>query len=370
MPQEATQQGAGTPNEPEKQPAFPPPGEVGVDNPEDTIDNASESRLSPREQMLANMDEKLDAQRHDEIRQANLEAQGLESLEPLHPEDPAPAPAENPLDEFVVYEGDELMFRTKVDGKEQLIPLDRARQQLQKHEAAEVRLQQAAEEKKRLDEREVQIRQTEATLAARATESPSPLPEPSVPDVSDQSFENEAREIVSSLFTGTEDQAAEKLTEVLGKMRQAPAPQAPAIDPEQIATIAVTKAKEELRAENLEAAQATGYKQFLDEYADIAGDAALFRFADGKTETIEAEHPDWNPTQVMLEAGKQTREWVQSLKAPAPEPTPQVDRTTRKRELRPMPPTNTARHEREPEEPPETPRSVMDEIRASRGQPS
>ena len=42
------------------------------------------------------------------------------------------------------------MFRTLVDGKEQFIPLDRARAQLQKHLAADIRLQQASERQQQL----------------------------------------------------------------------------------------------------------------------------------------------------------------------------------------------------------------------------
>src|ERR1700683_3634470 len=115
---------------------------------------------------------------------------------------------EDPLGDYVVRVDGKPMFKTLVDGKEQLIPLDRARTQLQKHLAADIRLQQAAEQKRQLDAREQSIRNVEATLKTRSAQ-------PVAPVVDDTSLDKEAVELVRSLVSEPEGKAAARLAKTL-----------------------------------------------------------------------------------------------------------------------------------------------------------
>lgn len=393
MPDKATHQGAQQPAEPKTGRAFPEPAlPEGVDIPGENSDDTPRA-VSPRDAMLADMDSRLDDQRREEIRQEQQELAeamgqtdedpsdlepGLTSKEVIDEEpnedDELPEGLRNdPLADYIVMDGDKPMFKTKVDGQERLVPLENARAQLQKHVAAEIRLQNAAEKDKELNAREAEIQKNEAALQAKlASAEASP---PSVPsDVSDQDLKDEAHQVVSSLFTGTEDEAVEKLTHLLIKTRTVSGPK---VDPTEVANQAVQAARKQLDAENAEEAEkarkldeAAGFEAFSKEYSDILADANLFRYADGLTDSIAEENPNWTPSQVMAEAGKKTREWVESLKGSTSEQDPQPnDRQVRKQNLRPMPRARSAQVQSSSKnDQPDTPQSVMAQVRQSRGQ--
>jgi len=379
MPLEATQKGA-----PEKVKAFPSP-EI-LDNQRENSDDRP-APVNPRDEVMSSMDDRIDELRMQEMAEAGflpsddtnadeLEP-GLQTQERMHQEE-APEKEElpeelksDPLADYIVMDGENAMFRTKVDGEDKLIPLDTARTQLQKHVAADVRLQQAAKERKELEAREEAIRQNEAALQAKLnSQESSPPSERS--DVSDQDLQREAQAVVKTLFTGSEDEAVESLTALLGKTSQA----SPQVNPNELVEKAVAAARaeraQEREREALEAKQKdlnTGFEKFSEEYPEIVGDINLFRYADGMTDTIAEEHPEWAPSQVMHEAGVRTREWINALKGAeeAPAPTPN-DRLERKQNLKPMPHTRSAVQERAQEEPPETPQSILESMRSARGQ--
>lgn len=380
MDKEATQQGA----EPQKTKAFPDPKipegvDTGVKNDDDTP-----VKLTPRDAMLAEMDARIDEQRTSEIQnyQTELaEASGLEApKEPVDEPEAGLASQEpageesDPLADYIVMVDNKPMLKNKIDGEEKLVPLQDAQAQLQKQIAGDIRLQQAARRNKELDEREEQIRQNEAALAQKLKEAQaSPPSDPPDLDVSDQDLDNEVRQVVEGLFSGTEDQAVEHLTNLVRKTRQA---ETPRIDPKEVAEQAVAAARQELEAENarkaaaeLERAQVKAFKDFEIEFKDVLADEKLFRYADSLTEDLGLEHPDWTPHQIMTEAGKQTREWVESLKTPTSEQEPQPsDREVQKQNLTPMPQAHTGSPPKEEPEPEQTPGSYLDDLRKSRGQ--
>ena len=385
MPDDTQNTGSAEHAEPAKGPAFPPPPVEGVDSGEKNRDNTA-VMVNPRDAFLADMDSKIDAQREAEIAQNQIELaeasgftppeeleEGLQNREQMHPEqiEEEGLPAElanDPLADYIVMDGDTPMFRTKVDGEEKFIPLDVAKTQLQKSVAAEVRLQQAAAERKQLDEREAQIRINEATLQERMNLTvTSPPPDQ---DVSDQGQEDEVRGVVESLFTGTEDQAVEKLTHLLQSRN-------PAVNTGEIANQAVAAARKQLDAENAVKVEEirrqdinSGYKMFGADYPEIVKDPNLFAYADAMTDGISADNPTWGPSEVMAEAGRKTTEWVESLRGPSrPLADPAGDRRSNKRNLKPMPrPGSGAAQVGESSEPVETPQSMMAEIRKQRGQ--
>jgi hypothetical protein len=270
----------------------------------------------------------------------------------------------DPLGEYVVRVEGKPMFKTLVDGKEVLVPLDRARTQLQKHLAADIRLQQAAERQKQLDAREQSIRNVEATLKTRSAH-----PSASAPVVDDTALDTEAVELVRSLVTEPEGKAAARLAKTLKSIRAS----APQIDIDAITRRATDVAVQTIVARDNERAMSTGLEEFTTSYPDIASDSELFAVADRKTNAIAEEHKDWSPKQVMLEAGKQTREWLKSIGAPVKQVAsgePPSNRQARKQNLVPMPQARSVQPARPAESTEDSsPQAVMSEIRKSRGQP-
>lgn len=287
------------------------------------------------------------------------------------------------LNDYIVVQNGKPMMKLKVDGKEQLVPLDTARVQLQKHTAADQRLARAADAQRQqeareiaLRERDTQLREREAKVVAAESKrgSQPATAAPAAPAVDDHALDTEAREIVDSLLVQPADVAAKTLAKTLRSLRQAPATAQPAVDTDEVAKKAAAAAAHQIRYET---AMASGFHEFRKQYGDIASDETLMQLADNRTTGIAKEHPDWTPSQVMLEAGKLTREWMKShgmatpaAETPTPPPTPAVNRETAKRNLRPMPVARTATPAAAPTEPErDDPRSALAEIRKSRGQP-
>ena len=268
---------------------------------------------------------------------------------------------EDPLGDYVVRVDGKPMFRTTVDGQEKLIPLDAARAELQKHIAANIRLQSAAARQKELDAREAALRKREAT-PVKAHPSATPVDETAL-----------AREVVRSLVTETEEQAAAKLAKTFKTIRQAATPQ---IDLNQVREVAATTARQTVAVERTQAAFQDGFTQFQKDYPEIAKDSDLFALADKRSETIGNEHPDWTPEAVMKEAGRQTREWMKAMgftpsapKNGTPPASTDPIRQQRKDNLVPVPQPRSARPAVAEAEEDNSPTGTLAEIRKSRGQP-
>lgn len=272
----------------------------------------------------------------------------------------------DPLAEHVIVQNGKPMLKLKVDGKETMIDLDAARTTLQKHTAAEVRLQQAAEAKRSLDTREIQLQAREQALNEREQKLRSQPPPKA--DADDPVLLESAKELVTTIMSDPEDKAVQKVAKILGRVRT---PTAAPVNEEAIVEKAATVAEQRTAAKQRQQDTVTGYKQFEMDYPEIAKDPRLFTVADQMSDQLTQEHPEWTPSQVMAEAGKRTRDWVAEMTGRPATPTPQPtnDRQVRKQNLRPMPPARSVRVDPRPAEAPaETPQSVMAEIRKARGQ--
>lgn len=369
-------------------------------------------KLVERDALLADMDAKIEAQRAQEneaflrdsgadpqrlmlARQMEREAAGkpLEGEEaPAGDEEPAdledgtqyveptrtaPAPArreaqrvsnkgDDPLGEYVVRVNGKPMMKLIVDGQEKLIPLENARAQLQKHTAADIRLQDVARQRKELENRAAVIKAQEQELGARRA-APAAAP------VDDKALDVEATELVRSLVSEPEAQAAARLAKTLKTIRQAATPQ---IDPKAIAKLAADEAEARIVARDTGRAMTDGLAAFKANYPDVAGDPDLFALADRKTDAIAEEHPEWSPQQVMDEAGRQTHEW---MKAHGMAVRPGIrpanggtnNRQQRKEGLRPMPTPRAARPApAQAQSDVQSPSDAVAEMRKARGQPA
>lgn len=289
---------------------------------------------------------------------------GTESVEPVaakgRPAERVSTKGQDPLGDYVVRVEGKPMFRTVVDGQEKLIPLETARAQLQKNLAADKRLQQAWELKQQLDAREATIRQTEETLRSRSH------PAAQATSVDDRKL---AGDLVRSLVSEPEDKAAEKMAEAFGRIRQA---SAPGLDIGAVTKAAREEAQRTFAAEREKEALGNGFTQFTKDYPDIAGNSELFTLADKKSEVIAAEHPEWKPHQIMDEAGRQTRAWMQSMGVTSKVAAAKAvsGNQQRKQNLVPMPQARTAAPApRAASEDESSPQAQLAEIRKSRGQP-
>jgi hypothetical protein len=165
--------------------------------------------------------------------------------------------------------------------------------------------------------------------------------------------------------------AAKKVAKVLKSIRQAVPPP---IDRQTLVREAASVAVQTVAERDNAKALDSGLKEFRGQYADIAADPDLFAMADRRTTAIAEEHPDWSPTQVMLEAGKQTRDWMteRGMKAPVATASQPNLRQQRKDGLVPMPQARSAARPaaQTEEEQGQAPQSYMAELRKARGQPS
>lgn len=387
MPTPPVKGASDNPQAPNTHKAFPDPSDIptqeNLDNQNalsDTPDSNDDERpLSPRDEALANIYGQHEGQTDEEI--AESVAAGLQAApEPIGdyvegaPVEEQPLPdevAEDPLGEYAVMKDGVPMFKTVVDGQERLVPFAKAQEFAQKNEAAEVRLRQASDFNKSVSQREVNVLAAEQALDVKLKALDNPPPAPLGGD-DKGAIKTEARELVSTLMTGTEDEAADKMAAILTANR-ASATQTP-VDEAAITKNAAIAVRQEISADDLKKDTKAGYTKFAEDYPDIMADDNLFRYADSISDTIAAENPEFKPSEIMLEAGKRTQDWVKSLKGdetPLPNPTPTPNRQSLKDNLVPMPRVAaSAKPAVAPEDKEETPQDVFADIRKSRGQAS
>jgi hypothetical protein len=327
---------------------------------------------------------------------------GAASRKAMHQAQPEPARPDlpsnlqdDPMADFIEMVNGQPMVKAKVNGEDRFIPLPEAKRQVQIGVAAEIRMQSAAQKEKEIAAREQKLTASEAALQARSNvlasqpTTPAKLPK----GLSDKELEAQATEIFETAFSGTEEDAAKKLAKTLVRIRDSAAarvqPTQP-IDTRAIAEQAASIATGTLTAQERKKDVTKGYKAFKDNYPDIVSDPYLFRMADDLTDQIEKEHPDWNISQVMDEAGQRTRAWVKDLSGqgedtganPNPQPpgnqnSPVSDVTTQTRQERKaglvrMPSSAAAAQYAEPEQSAEgeqSPQDAFAELKRSRGQP-
>lgn len=359
-----------------------------LDNPDETGDNRQqEQKPNPRDALIERMQ-----QQHWDAEVEALRAGGIDSTIPIvAPAEEgetevevdaaapktvvAPAKTEpsaetiDPLKDLVVIQDGKPMLKTKVDGVERFLPLDKVQQSAQKLEAADSRLQQASETLRSVKVREDQVRLQEAALSVRTTQPSLPV----ITDADDKAnVEKDAQRLAKALITGTEGEITGVLTEVLTKNRQA---SQPAIKVDELVKQTAAQVKKTMVVENQQQALATGFQKFQTDFPDIAKDPGLYKYADGLSEKVGDEHPNWTPEQIFAETGRLTREWVAGLtgKPVVPVVIPATPDTTSRRAqtkqtLRPMPSSRIERVATNEPTVEDTPASIISELRKARGQ--
>ena len=252
-------------------------------------------------------------------------------------------------------EGSPEALDIKVDGIEQSIPIDEAKAIIQKNMAADKRLQEAALKQRQLSEWEQQLQEREQSV-----QQSQQLPDQGA--ITDE-LKDKAQEVVNRLYDGDTDDAVSALTEILASGRTTATP-----DPEQLSSKAAEKALQAMQQREFDAEVETSRQQFKQDFADIADDPYLYDMADKHTITIMQQHPNWKPTQVINEAGRLTREWVNTIRGNgAGQP---ASRSQRKEQLVGMPRSQGSQSYQPPPKDnyPKSPEEVIAEMRAARGQ--
>lgn len=202
-----------------------------------------------------------------------------------------------------------------VDGEQRQVSRDKVYEQgirtLQKEAAADKRLAEANQRIKEAQEYEARTRaNVEAQLrAAQKQSQDAPLSEQQDADIKQR-----ARRIVDKLLDGDEEEATNALADILGRQQATP------VDTNQLVNQVSAQVQ---RTAELKAA----VSDFRKEYPKIAGDKFLWDRADIESDKVQSEHPDWSPSEILLEAGRRVEDWVKSLAGPADQ-----DSTTQRRE--------------------------------------
>lgn len=287
-----------------------------------------------------------------------------DSMPAQQPEEPVPTPRETMMNHIIEKReqyGDELpddpepvsepqSLTVKIDGIEQQIPIDQAKATIQKNMAADKRLNDAVLKQQQLQQWEQRLQQQEQQL-----QHPVNSPDPSTHG---EDTKEKLQAAVDALYDGDTDDAVKALSEVIGRNTAT-------LTPDQISQQATEQVLKNLQQQKFNEEVAEGNRTFKTEFSDIANDPILHNMADQKTIELMTIHQDWSPTQIIKEAGRQTREWVKNLTGQS-SPT----RAERKQQLQDMPRStgSVAYQPPAPSEGPKTPQQVISAMRNARGQ--
>ena len=247
-------------------------------------------------------------------------------------------------------------LRVKVDGVQKDIPIDKVKAVLQKNMAADQRLEEAAFRQQNLAKWEQQLLSREQALKST---TPQGKPEGEPPE---DKIKEKIQTAVDKLYDGDTDDAVEALTGLFQERSQTPT-----LDPHRISEQATQNVMQTLRKNEREREVKTSKLQFENEYAELVSNPELYDIADKKTITLMQQHPDWTPTQVIMEAGRQTQQWVNTIKGDSGSHTTRLQRKTN---LQGLPKTqgSVAYQPPEPKQGPTKPVDVIREMRHARGQ--
>lgn len=240
------------------------------------------------------------------------------------------------------------VIKTKVNGKVEYKDLDAVVRDLQKYEAGDARLREAAEAKRQVDAERAELERQKKTTVQ--------LP----PGADDQDLD--LKNLTKTLLGGTEEEIEEGLKKLVTKVRTPS--KAASVDPAELAR----QIRPIMQAEDFEADRLYGNEQLPIQYPDVYNDPELLAVANVKTAKLFEEHPDWKPSRIILEAAKQATEWRDSLKAA---PAPLANRQGRKERLTSIPGGRSARTTGAKAPPPtrsQAQTSYVEQLKKQRGQ--
>jgi len=232
---------------------------------------------------------------------------------------------------------------------------------IQKRIAAEQRLEQAAKERREIEEARAKQRQYEAELSRREQELTRKAAElanaaKTTGNVTDDDVAI-AQEFVDGVYSGDEDQAKKAFAKVVQALRKNNTPpQQAAIDPNTI----VAEAKKQWRYEtDLEA----GRQEFNEKYKHLSENPNLHYMTNMATARIQQHNPDWSPRKIILEAAREVDEWAKGIRGDSDALASQHDK---KRQTIDNVQSAKARSPKEAGYKPKTPEEIFADMRKTR----
>lgn len=213
----------------------------------------------------------------------------------------------------------------KVNGQSVDMTEDEYDRQLQKDIAGDQKLRLAAA-------REQELARREQEVARRMQEFQQP-PKGAAPDI-----EKALSEYHDALLDGDTDAAKAKLYEVIKSGRQSSTP-----NMDDLVSQVATRVEHTQAAERHRKSVERGWETFKADYSDIVADEGLLAYADTQVKRLRQEQPELEPAEVILEAGKITRERLGLGRTPSATSSDKADRMERKANLTPIPRASGAR---------------------------
>ena len=247
-------------------------------------------------------------------------------------------------------------YKAKIDGAEELVPVEKITRSYQVGAAADKRLEQATtalkdiEAKQRdLTEREKQFLEKQEALVQKRDEG----------EITDETYRATAKSLLEALTDENEEDPEGRIAEVLRDLSR------PKIDPDKFAadiekrTYAKIQERDAIqRQQSLESERKKANQRFETEYADVINDPIAYSAAKSLAVEKWQDRPNAAPWEIAAEVGNEIREWKSKLS-----PSPQ----TRNKPVTPR--TVSARSTIGQDEKPETRADILAEMKEARGQP-
>lgn len=249
-----------------------------------------------------------------------------------------------------------------VDGEQRQVPRSKVYEQgirtMQKEAAADKRLAEANSRIKAAEEYEAKVRATQQQIEAQLRQQQTRSQDAPLSDKQDADIKQRARRIVDKLLDGDEEEATNALADILGRQQATP------VDTNQLVNQVTAQVQ---RTTELRAA----VSDFRTNYPTIANDDFLWSRADAESDRVQAEHPDWSPRDILLEAGARVEAWVKSLAGPADQDSDTQRREGKRDKKRTTEtlPTASARAPKPADKRPPSRSEVVANMRKSRGLP-
>ena len=240
----------------------------------------------------------------------------------------------------------------KIDGEEVAAPVSQITQRYQKGAAGEIRLQQAGELKKDLEQREEALTAKEAQFLDRMDTAQQ---QQTTGDLSQDDYKDKVRELIEAVVEADEERAVELFSTVY---------KPPQDNSAQLVTDITASVRKDLDAEasakeqkKYNAKLVKAGKRFNKEYKELAADGRLFELVDNETDRIAKEDPTAEPWDIISRAAEKIKKWHGG--------------TSKKRRKKTTPtPAGGRASIGEDKKPKATRSTILNDMRAARGQPA
>lgn len=325
--------------------------------------------LSPRELVLAQMEERMAEERGEQLEPAaKASAVSKAKTDPGEGTEENTSVQDTLADLIEVKDGKQGMT-LEVNGRKEWYPLENIRSAAMRSTAADERFNQAAQLRKDAANDLNAAKALKANAGTAATRTPDVA-------VDDATLDQVSLDLAQSLLNDSPEVIAGKLKTVLKTTTQA---RAPAVDAEAVADMAAKKVTTQLSEQDRQADLVSGLKEFEKQFPEMKAGTPLYAVADNMSDSVAAEHPEWTPSQVMLEAGRRAQAWAQGLSgtptSATTRETPPAGKTVSNRETRkgtlvPMPKARSGTPTQSETLEESSPAAFMASLRKARGQPA